>query len=113
MSYSDNERKKHTFPLKCHSFELSLRQRNAIMTTLQLNAELFHELSTIVTDEDMMRKAIKALKRIIDTKGHEDMEADETGYILSSPAMVDIIKQGDAEIKQGNLQPVNVEDLWK
>lgn len=83
------------------------------MTTLQLNAELFRELSTIVTDEDMMRRAIKALKRIIATKGHEDASTDETEYILSSPAMVDIIKQGDAEVKQGNLQPTNVEDLWK
>jgi hypothetical protein len=34
------------------------------MTTLQLNAELFRELDVIVTDEGMMEKAIKALRRI-------------------------------------------------
>ena len=34
------------------------------MTTLQLNAELFHELSIISEDEGMMKKAIKALRRI-------------------------------------------------
>ena len=34
------------------------------MTALQLNAELFRELNVIVTDEGMMRKAIKALRRI-------------------------------------------------
>lgn len=34
------------------------------MTTLQLNAELFRELSIISEDEGMMKKAIKALRRI-------------------------------------------------
>ena len=34
------------------------------MTALQLNAELFRELNVIVTDESMMEKAIKALRRI-------------------------------------------------
>ena len=34
------------------------------MTALQLNAQLFRELNVIVTDESMMEKAIKALRRI-------------------------------------------------
>ena len=34
------------------------------MTALQLNAELFRELSIISEDEGMMKKAIKALRRI-------------------------------------------------
>ena len=34
------------------------------MTTIQLNAELFRELNIVVTDEGMMEKAIKALRRI-------------------------------------------------
>lgn len=34
------------------------------MTALQLNSELFRELNIIVTDEGMMEKAIKALRRI-------------------------------------------------
>ena len=37
------------------------------MTTLQLNAELFRELDVIVTNEGMMEKAIKALRRITTT----------------------------------------------
>ena len=37
------------------------------MTTLQLNAELFRELDVIVTEEGMMEKAIKALRRITST----------------------------------------------
>ena len=34
------------------------------MTTIQLNAALFRELNIIMTDETMMEKAIKALRRI-------------------------------------------------
>lgn len=38
------------------------------MTALQLNAELFRELNIIVTDEGMMEKAIKALRRITSSR---------------------------------------------
>ena len=34
------------------------------MTTTQLIAELFRELNIIVTDDGLMQKAIKALRRI-------------------------------------------------
>lgn len=37
----------------------------------------------------------------------------ETEYIMHSPKMVDIIKQGDKEIKEGQGTPVNIDDLWK
>lgn len=79
------------------------------MTTLQLNAELFSELSTISTDEGMMRKAIKALQRII--KQHQKEAMDETEYIMSSPAMVEILKKGDEDIKKGNFKVVDLKDL--
>ena len=41
------------------------------MTAMQLNAELFRELNIILTDEGMMEKAIKALRRI--TKPHRQV----------------------------------------
>ena len=34
------------------------------MTSLQLNAELFRELSLIAEDESLMKKALKALKKL-------------------------------------------------
>lgn len=81
------------------------------MTTLQLKAELFKELSTIASDERIMKKAIKALKKIIADNNKGSM--DETAYIMSSPAMVDILRQGDQEIKEGKGEKVKLEDLWK
>ncbi len=79
------------------------------MTTaqLQLNRELFSSLQIISEDEDLLKKAVKALKRIVKNK----QEMDETEYIMSSPAMVEIIKQGEEEIKRGNFKAIAIEDL--
>lgn len=79
------------------------------MTTLQLNAELFRELSIISEDEGMMKKAIKALKKITAQK----QKMDETEYIMSSPEMVEILRQGEKEIAEGNFKPIAIDDLWK
>jgi C4-type Zn-finger protein len=47
------------------------------MTTLELNEELFRQLAVISTDEGMMRKAIKALKRITGTKEDKTLMSRE------------------------------------
>ena len=78
------------------------------MTTTQLNAELFRELNIIVTDDGLMQKAIKALRRITTEKKAED----ETNYIMSSPTMMEILEKGDEEIKKGDFETTKVEDLW-
>ena len=79
------------------------------MTALQLNAELLRELSIIAEDEGLMKKALKALKRITAKK----KAMDETEYIMSSPAMVDILRQGDEDIKNGNFKVVSLDEVWK
>lgn len=57
------------------------------MTALQLNAELFRELSIIAEDESLMKKALKALKRLSAKK----QAMDETEYIMSSSQMVETL----------------------
>ena len=79
------------------------------MTTAELNQELFHQLSIVAGNENLMRKVVKAIKRIV----KQGEEKDTTDQILASPAMMDIIKKGDAEIAEGNTQPIKLEDLWK
>ena len=37
----------------------------------------------------------------------------ETEYIMKSPAMMDIIRKGDEEIKNGGGTPIEIDDLWK
>ena len=79
------------------------------MTALQLNAELPRELSIIAEDEGLMKKALKALKRI--TAKRNTM--DETEYIMSSPEMVDILRKGDEEIENGKGKVVTLDEIWK
>ena len=49
------------------------------MTTLQLNEALFRELNIIVTDEDMMKEAIKALRLIVLNWNNIASEKNEDG----------------------------------
>jgi len=79
------------------------------MTTSELNAELFRELSIIAQDEGMMKKAVKYLKKLTAQK----QAMDETEYIMSSPAMVDIIRQGQKDIEEGRGRVIKLDDLWK
>ena len=79
------------------------------MTTMQLNAELLRELSVIAEEEGMMKKALRALKRMTASK----QAKDETEYIMSSPRMVEILREGEKEIEEGNFKPIAIEDLWK
>ena len=79
------------------------------MTALQLNAELFRELSIIAEDEGLMKKALKALKKLSAKK----QAMDETEYIMSSPEMVKILREGEEDIKNGNFRIVKLDDIWK
>ena len=79
------------------------------MTAVQmrLNAELFGSLQTISSDEGLMKKAVRSLKRIAaQKKAKED-------NIMSMAELEDIIRQGDKEIADDNLQPIAIDDLWK
>ena len=79
------------------------------MTALQLNAELFRELSIIAENESLMKKAVKYLKKLSAKK----QAMDETEYLLSSPAMADIIRQGQKDIEDGKGRVIKLEDIWK
>ena len=79
------------------------------MTALQLNAELFRELSIIAEDEGLMKKAVKYLKKLTAQK----QAMDETEYLLSSQAMADIIRQGQKDIEEGRGHVIKLEDIWK
>ncbi|MBO5583974.1 MAG: hypothetical protein J5942_05760 [Prevotella sp.] len=79
------------------------------MNALQLNAELFRELSIIAEDEGLMKKAVKYLKKLTAQK----QAMDETEYIMSSPEMVEIIRQGRKDIEEGRGRVIKLEDIWK
>jgi hypothetical protein len=79
------------------------------MTALELNAELFRELSIIAEDEGLMKKAVKYLKKLTAQK----QTMDETEYIMSSPEMVKILREGEKDIEEGRGRVIKLEDIWK
>ena len=79
------------------------------MTTIQLRAELFREMSPLLDSEAAMTKVLKYVKKLAAKK----QAMDETEYLMSSPAMAEIIHQGQEDIKNGRGEVVKVEDLWK
>lgn len=85
------------------------KNRKEVMTATEMNAELFRDLSIIAEDEGLMKKALKAIRRIAAQK----RAMDETEYLMSSPAMAEIIRQGQEDIKNGKGRVVKLEDLWK
>lgn len=76
---------------------------------MQLNSDLFGALQVISADDELMKKAIKLLKKLAKQK----RAADETEYLMSSPAMADVICQGQDDIKNGKGRIVEIDDLWK
>jgi len=73
---------------------------------MQLNSELFGALQTISSDEGLMKKAVRSLKRIAAQKAKKEDS-------LSMAELEDIVRQGDEEIAKGNFQPIAIDDLWK
>lgn len=74
-----------------------------------MNAELFRTMGIIADDETMMAKVLKYVKKLAAKK----QAMDETEYIMSSPRMAEVLREGGKEIAEGNFTPIAIEDLWK
>jgi len=74
---------------------------------MQLNSELFAALQTISGDEGLMKKAVRSLKRIASQKQAKDEN------LISMAELEDIVSEGEKDIREGNFQPVAIDDLWK
>ena len=75
------------------------------MTALEMNADLFRQLAIIAEDETLMAKVLKYVKKLTAQKQAQD----ETEYLMSSPAMVEILEQGMEDIKNGRGEVVKLE----
>lgn len=79
------------------------------MTTLQLNEAIAQELSTISNNEGLLKKALKAIRKVVSERDDEASMSEA----LSSPQMLKILRDGRAEIASGNIKPIELDDLWK
>ena len=76
------------------------------MTTVALNG-LWAYIQTL----NLSKRNRKWLAQKLVESDAKDM--DDTEYLESSPAMMDIIRKGREEIAQGKGETVDVDDLWK
>ena len=88
---------------------MQTRTAHNSIPTMQLNAAMYRYLGAIAADENLMAKAVKYVQKLAAKKE----QADETEYIMSSPRMVEIMREGDEEIARGQVQPIALDDLWK
>jgi len=66
-----------------------------VMTTLQLNAELYRAMGVIADDEGLMRKALKYIKKLAVKKREQDETLIPKGEYLES------LERGEEEFRQG------------
>ena len=69
------------------------------MTAIQLNAELFRQLSIIAEDESMMAKLLKYAKKLTAKK------EDET--LVSKEEFMASLERGEEEYRQGKTHRLN------
>lgn len=72
------------------------------MTAVQLNAELFRQLSIIAEDESMMAKLLKYAKKLTAKK------EDET--LVSKEEFMASLERGEEEYRQGKTHRINTID---
>lgn len=76
------------------------------MTAMELNVELFRQLSLIADDETLMRKAVKAIQRI--TKQRAEAEYISKADLLAG---IDSGLQEVRQAKDRSLQPKTARDF--
>ncbi len=88
--------------------------------TMNLNAELLRELSYIADDENYLKKALKAIKKLVAQREEETSapsavsEEAEEYHPLSKAEVMENIRQAfrDAKlIKEGKLEGIAAEEL--
>lgn len=79
------------------------------MTAIQLNAALHRELSHILTDDTMMERALKSLRKIRRERKAELMQQDATRQVAAG------LRQAFNELKQvqeGKLEAKSIKELF-
>ncbi len=77
------------------------------MTTIALNG-----LWTYIQTLNLSKRNRKWLAEKL-MECDENVISDDTEYINSSPKMLDVIEKGKQEIAAGNVETIDVDDLWK
>lgn len=79
----------------------------------ELRQNLKSYLDGVVNDNEPLVVHRSGNETVVVISLEEYNSMKETEYIMKSKAMMDIIQEGDEEIKNGGGTPISIEDLWK
>lgn len=79
----------------------------------ELRNNLKNYLDGVINDSEPLIVHRSGNESVVVISLEEYNSIKETEYIMRSPAMMDIIRKGDEEIKNGGGAPIDLENLWK
>jgi antitoxin YefM len=79
----------------------------------ELRNNLKSYLDEVINDSEPLIVHRSGNESVVVISLEEYNSIKETEYIMKSPAMMDIIRKGDEEIKNGGGTSVDIDDLWK
>ena len=79
----------------------------------ELRNKLNHYLDGVINDSEPLLVHRPGNESVVVMSLDEYNSIKETEYIMKSPAMMDAIRKGAEEIKEGKGTAVNIDELWK
>ena len=79
----------------------------------ELRNKLKHYLDGVINDSEPLLVHRPGNESVVVMSLDEYNSINETEYIMKSPAMMDAIRKGAEEIKEGKGTAVNIDELWK
>ena len=79
----------------------------------ELRIKLKHYLVGVINDSEPLLVHRPGNESVVVMSLDEYNSIKETEYIMKSPAMMDAIRKGAEEIKEGKGTAVNIDELWK
>lgn len=85
--------------------------RTANYTELRNNLKSY--LDGVVNDSEPLLVHRAGNESVVIISLDEYNSIKETEYIMKSPAMMDVIREGEKEMKEGKGRSVDIDELWK
>ncbi len=73
------------------------------MTQVQLNAELLRNMSIIAEDENLLKRAVKYMRKLVAEKENDDTEISREEFFVS-------IETGEEQYRQGKVHHIENKD---
>ncbi|HHU26449.1 MAG TPA: type II toxin-antitoxin system prevent-host-death family antitoxin [Bacteroidales bacterium] len=85
--------------------------KTANYTELRNNMKSY--LDSVVNDNEPLLIYRSNNKSVVVISLEEYNAIKETEYIMKSPKMMELLREGDVEIEQGGGTSIEIDDLWK